>query len=206
MSDFSDRRFVAGTIVGLRAFSTDSLGRLTGVVAKQVWTPGENFAECRYADVHPYGVMTWPNMAGRGSWAAGGYTFVIDEAPPPPPAEVKPPHDVASLKCECGFYAYFDGSNEYEARATQAVVGIIEGYGHVVAGSRGFRAEKARIVALVASKAASLPLRKSWERVEHNYSPVPVFRSAKKAVADFPLSQAIITPESTDDFWTRSAS
>ena len=40
MSDFSDRPFVAGVITGLRAFRIDLLGRLTGVVHRDVWTPG----------------------------------------------------------------------------------------------------------------------------------------------------------------------
>jgi hypothetical protein len=49
--------------------------------------------------------------------------------------------------CTCGFYAFFNTtSNEYFSE--DVVTGIIEGYGEVVIGPRGFRAKKAKIVAL----------------------------------------------------------
>lgn len=38
--------FALGVVRGSRAFDVDSLGRLTGVSHKTIWTPGENIAEC----------------------------------------------------------------------------------------------------------------------------------------------------------------
>lgn len=48
--------------------------------------------------------------------------------------------------CHCGFYGYLNGFNEYNH--ITRVTGIIEGYGNTYIGTRGFRAEKARILAL----------------------------------------------------------
>lgn len=63
----------------------------------------------------------------------------------------KPTHRVASDECSCGFYAYLDPSaNAY--CFSDAPRGIVKAYGAVTVGSRGFRAEKAQIVALVDSR------------------------------------------------------
>lgn len=59
-------------------------------------------------------------------------------------------HVPANPACTCGFYAYthvqplFDNSTT----ATYSVFGLIQGYGTVTLGTKGFRAEKARIIAL----------------------------------------------------------
>lgn len=223
-SEFSDRRFVAGTIVGLRSFSTDTLGRLTGIVVPQVWTPGENVAECRYEMVHgplhPFTSLLSRYMGGAASplctcrMCQAGFG-ALHGAPPASPLSADPvdlttaekaPHDVGSLTCECGFYAYFDGGDDYHSKASMAVTGIVEGYGHVVAGVRGFRAEKARVLALIKPKRDVLVGQRLWEQVAHNYVDVPTFKTVNQALAEHPLSDPIVTPESTDDFWTRSAS
>lgn len=49
-------------------------------------------------------------------------------------------------KCTCGFYAYLNGINGYQKNC--GVVGVIEGYGETTIGTRGFRAQKAKILAL----------------------------------------------------------
>jgi hypothetical protein len=56
--------------------------------------------------------------------------------------------------CSCGFYAYFSEEvNEYVHPGMAQVVGIIEGTGETVVGTKGFRSSKARIVALSPSPA-----------------------------------------------------
>lgn len=61
--------------------------------------------------------------------------------------------DAATTFCTCGFYAITENTNNEYMRGPYGrpplVEGVIEGYGQVVVGSKGFRAEKARIVALV---------------------------------------------------------
>ena len=57
-------------------------------------------------------------------------------------------HQVASETCTCGFYAYFSKqANGYFGKGR--VEAIIEAYGIVSIGPKGFRAEKARLAALV---------------------------------------------------------
>jgi hypothetical protein len=48
--------------------------------------------------------------------------------------------------CACGFYAFYKDNNEYASK--HRISGVIEGYGQTVIGTKGFRAEKAKIVAL----------------------------------------------------------
>lgn len=50
--------------------------------------------------------------------------------------------------CMCGFWAYTNGSSHYVTVAGPAAFGMIEGWGHIVIGPYGFRAQYARIVAL----------------------------------------------------------
>lgn len=238
MTDFSDRTFVAGSLFGLRSFKTDSLARLTGVTVPQVWTPGENLAECKRPDnsgmnamwsllnggslrftstpattpgpLTPSGGMRYDAKKHRYEYDPTAGRPVVSRQPVEPPAP--PKHDLVSLACTCGFYAYFDGSNEYaEDAGTLGITGIVEGYGKAVVGDRGFRAEKARIVALVApdfnglgSHSAQVLLR--WQRVAEMYG-VPMYGSAAQAVEAHPLSEHLSpSPETDDDFWTRSAS
>lgn len=137
MSDFDGRRLVAGTIRGLRSFRVTSEGVLTGVTQVDCeFKPGLNHAIC----------------LGR-NWLFPGWARKWLEA------ATAPDHQIAGLGCGCGFYAYFDGKNDYhihtlidEALSPGHVAGlsaIIEGTGVVTAGDRGFRAQKARLVALV---------------------------------------------------------
>ena len=60
------------------------------------------------------------------------------------------PHSFES--CECGFYAYLQGENEYlsryRTRQNPRIVGVVEGYGETFIGEKGFRSKKAKIVAL----------------------------------------------------------
>lgn len=74
-------------------------------------------------------------------------------------------HQVASLDCgQCGFYAYFkDRDSDYHS--SNRVTGVIEGAGRVTAGDLGFRAERARIVAL------TVPPQDQWDRLAHYLFP-----------------------------------
>lgn len=224
MSDFSDRPFVAGVITGLRAFRIDPLGRLTGVVHRDVWTPGENVGVCHKSDT-----PTFHTFASGGYIMAGGrkgksrgrsddlYNFYIQHEPPKPLRK----HPIGSASCECGFYAYFDGGNDYLTQSSSAwlalyiggtddtaprVGAIVNGYGLVTVGSRGFRAEKAEVIALISPKSDQARYAVPFEKVRHNYPDLPVIATEREAVELYPLTDPQpIAPESADDFWTRKA-
>lgn len=162
MSEFSDRPLVAGSLIGTRSFRVDKLGRLTGVTHREVWKPGVNTAECRKGMG-----LTW-NMGGLITPATlyhylGGGTVVPDVKAKP---EVEPgpdeaPHQVASLGCACGFYAYTDNeANPHHEDGN--VLAVVEASGVATVGTRGFRAEKAEIVAFVAPGRPKV--RNLWDR------------------------------------------
>lgn len=141
-TEFTGAPLVMGSVRGARVFDVDALGRLTGVSYRQVWTPGENDAECKIPVVSK---AESEEMNGRYygreiSISRGYYTYG------PPAHRVKgTPHDLAS--CNCGFYAYYDGgANDYEASGK--VHGVVDAWGETTIGTRGFRASKAKILAL----------------------------------------------------------
>lgn len=257
MSDFSDRPFVAGSLVGLRAFDVDALGRLAGPSFGGIFQPGENVATCGGGRPELAALARAQRDLARSMarWeitygSAGSLTKSAVETK-------KAPHVTAGKGCSCGFYAYFDGRNDY-AKASR-VAAVIEGYGVCTVGERGFRSEKARLLAIVdpsalrwwqtwklsaiiatfcavalvtnlldrdwlwvgveaflvainvASSIWSYRVqRKTSSRlalVRRNYPDVPRFRTEKAALKAHPLTPPEpVTPQTTDDFWTRSAS
>lgn len=103
--------------------------------------------------------------------------------------------------CSHGFYGYYDGSNDYYKQGY--VMGVVEGYGETVIGTRGFRCMKARIVAIRIPKHVPDRLR---AMILRNYPDVPVFDTFKAMVAEFPADDAGagVSPETDPDFWTRT--
>ena len=226
MSEFSDREFHVGSLIGLRAFAVDSLGRLNGPSQGGVFTPGVNEAACKVDPdlkaIEANIVALEARLAGLAAVQSGrrekkrgpGY-----HAPAPRPREVR--HAIAGLNCKCGFYAYFDGLNDY--MRTGRVAAVVEGFGLYTLGTRGFRTSKARLLALIEPpmgrppavgpvvwgtspppNEAMTPL--LWSYVRRNYPDVPVYASQDDALAEHPLYEPEVpTPETAEDFWTRSA-
>lgn len=200
MGEFEAPEFSIEPVKGARAFDVDKLGRLRGVTYDQVWKPGENVATCQADAMTMQSLIAYP-----GSWygrSAGGshpvvpitrYTTGVDAFRKP-----KPPHGLVG--CKCGFYGYYDGSNDYHK--PERISAVVEGYGEVVIGTRGFRATKARIVALTIPDTVSPALAM---RVRRNYHDIPFLDTFEAMVTAYPTdSQNGPTPESDPDFWTRS--
>lgn len=214
--EFSGIDFATGVVTGVRSFKIDKLGRLTGINYPQVWKPGENLAECRKKDS-----ATFTFAMGGGyslsydalyrsilgtTWPSAVPTTRRGRKATPPPAPVAPdtsrlPEPDTLESCQHGFYAYYDGSNDYHDQGE--VTGVIEGYGEVLIGTRGFRCMKARIVALRIHK-------KSADRlgsvVARNYASIPQFKSFDDMVAAFPPDGGTksINPATDPDFWERA--
>lgn len=225
MSDFSDRPFVAGNVTGLRAFRIDSLGRLTGIVHQDVWRPGENEAVCHASEQGDMYVQQMTQMIAAFDRKTGkkrdqNYYSLSRPAP-------KPKHEVAGLACQCGFYAYFDGGNDYLTRPTPSlqqytayvvwggtasdedraprVAAIVNGWGLVTIGDRGFRASKAEVVALISPDSEQARHEVAFAKVRRNYPDLTVFSSEREAVREFPLTDPIGASPADEDFWTRAA-
>lgn len=178
--EFDGASFAAGVVTGTRSFDVDKLGRLVGVSYSVVWTPGENQAKCMFRD--EFGAMLY----GRGR--------------PELREARREPHSIAD--CAHGFYGYYEGSNDfYEAGRVMAVV---EGYGETIVGTRGFRASKARIVALHIPSDVKLGRR---QLIARNYPGIPIFESFDAMVSEFPPDDGGhgLNPDTDPDFWTREA-
>lgn len=171
--------FAAGVVTGTRSFEVDKLGRLLGVAYKAIWTPGENVAKCMVRD---------------------DYAMFYSESDRAPREATRPEHSI--VDCAHGFYGYYEGSNDYYEHGR--VMGVVEAYGETIIGSRGFRASKARIVALHIPSEISVGRRRLIAR---NYPGVAVFDSFDAMVAEFPPDDAGLglNPTTDPDFWTRKA-
>ncbi len=172
--------FAPGVVTGTRSFDVDKLGRLLGVAYATVWTPGENVAKCMVRDE---------------------FAVLYSDSDRPSLREAKrPAHSIA--ECAHGFYGYYEGSNDYYERGR--VMGVVEAYGETIIGSRGFRASKARIVALHIPSEISVGRRRLIAR---NYPELAIFDSFDAMVAEFPPDDAGhgLNPTTDPDFWTRKA-
>lgn len=114
------------TRLGYREFFAALDGTLRSASFGYVWTPGENEGNC-YADhcATPEDRWNVPASVSR-----------------------KPGHD-GWVECACGFYAYNKPwlSTSY-VPSNYRVVGVVELYGKVIIAELGYRAEKAKIIAL----------------------------------------------------------
>jgi hypothetical protein len=190
--EFSGSEFSMGTAVGVRSWDVDKLGRLVSPSYHMVWPPAEVGAECRKTEAVQY----------RVSMTAGGsYTLTSPEAETAEAEE----HNQAS--CSCGFYAYYEGFNDYATDGR--ITGVIEGYGETQIGTRGFKSAKARIVALyIPAQGANERLigETKFDRVRTNYGgKVAIFDDYAHMVAEFPTTapEDAPTPDTDPDFWTR---
>lgn len=145
-----------GAATGIRALEMDLGGHLRGVTFPQVWTAGENTAVCCVSRASTLGGIVTQTFGGgwggppgttkiQSGWVFhddGSVSFLNERF------EQVSCGQVAQRGCTCGFYAYYrHGLHTYVNRDRAAA--IISGYGRVTLGTKGFRAEKARIIALV---------------------------------------------------------
>lgn len=188
--------FAVGVVRGVRSFNVDKIGRLTGVTYKQIWKPGENEAICRRSQTDDI----WQMVNMQLSFSFDTRTGRANRASVPAPVDPAKPHPMHD--CKHGFYAYYDGSNDYGD--PDRVTAVIEGYGETVIGSRGFRSMKARIVALHIPETVKPHVARM---VARNYPDLPILESFERMVSEFPPDSAgnEITPDTDPDFWTRPA-
>lgn len=225
--------FVMGSVIGARSFRVTDKGELTGVVFPRVWEEGVNLADCRALigwNVPGVGLVhrVWrrfidapgepirmgssvyrPRVHAGWYWVAeDGREGLVMEKPPEAYLDWdSPAHDFEG--CTCGWYGYYQGSLNYAN--SDGISGIVEGFGLVRRGTRGFRAQKARIKALYVPHKVegprhyqpvdkSLPYMSALaragefnptpdemrERVAERYPNVPMFSNLGDMIAEFP--------------------
>lgn len=174
MSDYDGIDFAIGSVRGFRRWKVDVTGILAPVTysGSGTWGPGENVSVC---SCHPNADQV-PKIDGEeykarneriSEWRASA-TF----------EEMK-----------CGFYAYFDGHDDGGYGSTEpGVSGVVEGYGEVLIGTKGFRARKARIIALAVPDFQGIWKLDEFvvDKIRANYPKVPLFASEMAMRAEFP--------------------
>lgn len=148
--------FFPGAARGRRSWMLDSDGWLRGVTYKAKWEPGENVARCFVTRLTnpktgvPNILLANRNIKGRPTWVAGGFGFE-GQTELVLPGYTADPCDGLAADCACGFYAYHTGRTSYGVAGASGmrVDGVVEGYGKVILGTAGYRAQKARILAVV---------------------------------------------------------
>jgi hypothetical protein len=117
-----------------------------------------------------------------GAWYDGPNTAVCA---PPTGHHPRGPHAVPADDCECGFYAYGTEQAAAQNRHTRYVKAVVSCWGGVVAGTKGVRAEHARIDAIWVNRAAPVWLRK---RVAARYPSARLYSDAAAMLAEHPLT------------------
>lgn len=178
-----DYEFVAGHVMGLRSWQADAEGRLVGVTYPAIWKPGENVSEC-YADPQvgkcPSSTATeWYNEKHCDYGNCDGVWHYRDE------------HHY-DRNCNCGYWAY----NEKNFSPDGTITGVIKGYGKTTIGPRGFRCEKAEVMALSRS-AMTMSL---WLRLKKLYPDVEFYEERDAMIEDFP-EVCKSFGEVGEDFW-----
>jgi hypothetical protein len=202
MSDFEGRPLAIGEVYGVRQWTVDSLGRLCGLSYPQIWTPGENQAECKRTRQTVACIKDECGVNHEFSSAPGGYligrafTMGVSQCVEPDPC------DLVNPDCKCGFWAYYaKPTGEYGWLSTPTVTGVIRGYGKTTIGTKGFRCEKAEVLAMKISRDL---LTERREMVLHNYPDVLTYSKVRAMMNDFPLPKpSVPTPETDPTFWTR---
>lgn len=167
----SDRPFSIGSLTGLRAFLINDKGGLTGVAYRDLYSPEVNTAVCH--------VEPW---------------WTPETIPACYLPYIKDGHDFIGINCTCGFHAFFDGTNDYlhdpngPMWSEYRIAGIIEGWGKYVVGPRGFRAEKARILALITPPDVDS---ETLATVRRRYPAAAWFDTQDAAIAEFPLTAEV---------------
>lgn len=173
--EFSGVDFAIGSVFGHRIFGVNIKGELEPVSQSGPWFPGENVAVCKK---HPSKNQVEPK---RDDEEYSDYNKRI--------AEWRNDHDFED--CEHGFYAYFDGHDNGYTYNKMHVSGVIEAYGEVLVGTKGFRATKAKVVALSIAPVDGLWRLEEFvvDRLRANYPKVPIFASELAMRAEFPCPQ-----------------
>jgi hypothetical protein len=118
-----------------------------------------------------------------GVWYDGPNTAICS---PPTGHHPRGPHPVPDESCECGFYAYGTEAAAAQNRNCRHVRAVVSCWGGVVAGTKGFRAEHARVDAIWISDCAPIWLRR---RVAVRYPSARLYNDPAAMLAEHPLTE-----------------
>jgi hypothetical protein len=158
-------------IRGIRVFGLDERGRLSSSRFRHYFRPGENVATCQ---------ARHPTLTHK---AVGAVDLSVDHH--------RGDTTVPKTSCTCGFYGFWDldsflgkaWASDIDWADMRKVVGLVDAYGKVLLGTRGFRAQKCRVVAVSVRRRDA----KEAARMKTLYPDLPVFKRTKAMVKAFPL-------------------
>lgn len=161
--------FALGSIKGMRSWKIDEQGRLRGVTHPAIWKPGENVADCKASRRVP-----GCKCSKCDAFYLGYYDELGRTSPSPRhKVDLRKGHTF-SADCECGFWAY----DEFSFKEHGDIVGVIAGYGRTTIGTKGFRCEKASILALHRGDQSL----STWLRLQQLYPKVEFFEDYDQMV------------------------
>jgi len=172
-----DVPLVAGSVIGLRVWRLDDFGELLPLTQKLAapWRPGENESVCLASGLS--GPMDqWPcspwceTCRDAIALRTNGHTF--------------------DARCTCGFYGVFRPGHIPARNGPEYVVcGVVEAYGRTVVGPGGFRASRAKVLALTGPPGAVAAYPAStFRRLSRRWESVPFLPSLDHAMSEFPLT------------------
>lgn len=173
-TQFGARTFYGAYLTGFRSWRVLADGDLKPCVTsiQYTWTEGVNIAQCFRSSVISGSLSV---RADVPIYDANGE--VIDT--------VKR-HELVSKVCSCGFYAYFPGKGSHHSQGN--ISGLVKGTGNVVRGPKGFRMEKAEILAFIRPESPTNIHGALLESILRKYPSIPMFDSLKEATEEFPIS------------------
>lgn len=167
-----ERELVPGTLRGYRQVRVES-SMIRSPSKPYTWLPGENVAGCnlkKITSIGECGCDTNSNgfLIGRHCGSNLGATiattcgncgenFLCDTSP-------RHPSSAPQRDCVCGFYGAYNLHDLFDAPGVSwshhymICVAVVEAYGKIILSTKGFRAEKMKIVALA-----------PYKRDEHHY-------------------------------------
>jgi len=115
-------------------------------------------------------------------------------------------HSVPTKECGCGYWAFWKYhpcpiGNPFSRSSSICIVGVIKGFGRTVIGSKGFRAQKARILGLHIVDSGQLLDSELIEvefKLEDLYH-VPVYRSFRLLINEHPPTTDYLQAEEPEN-------
>lgn len=189
---------VPGSLLGCRTFRLDQDGDLKSAVQDYFWRGGVNTAICLADRTGARALSIALRRATYPRWMIQAFS------------EQRADHSAPSDTCSCGFYAVWDTYDAWHAMSNHgrfrrwsqedwrylhytAVLAVVEATGRVLLGTKGFRAEKCEVKALLLPD----PEEEWWltrrrakkyiEKIKANYPGIEIFYSEREMFAAYPV-------------------
>lgn len=185
--DHGGRPLYAGTLRGYRHFSVTASAAIRSVSQRYHYTDGENVAECMHLQRTRNRLLEAEEYEEFGPSAFSSDLARITEKVRALLARQEAEH--AMKTCTCGFYASYDPETNFytDTPANAVLFGVVEAYGGIVPATKGFRAEKVRIVAICPSASLFLQSNRSAKIfLGRAYPSVRFYDNKSKLVEDYP--------------------